>query len=68
MNSQLRSLFVAVIDNEVICFDTNLVAFSKAFVKYEPQSPNYDKFHRLFKKPRFALTLSDKTYYFQKLV
>lgn len=70
MNNQLRSLYVAILDNEVVCVDTNLQAFHKEFSKIEPDFYHYRTLSRKFTPSvdRFQLILSGKAYYFQKLV
>lgn len=69
MNERVSKLYVAIVNNEVVCFETNLKRFAMLMVKIEPSSRNYDWFFRSFKKDaKFQLTVNDKVYYFQQLV
>jgi hypothetical protein len=70
MNNQLRCFYVAILDNEVVCFDTTVAVFRKEFVKIEPKIFNYRTLLRKFDTPsaKFTLTLSGKEYHFQKLI
>jgi hypothetical protein len=68
MNERIGALYVAVIDNEVICFETNLKLFVTLFTASVPKARNYDWFYRAFKKEkRFSQIIDSKEYYFQKL-
>lgn len=68
MNERIGALYVAVIDNEVVCFETNLKLFVLLFTQSVPEARNYDWFYRAFKKEkRFPQTIAGKEYYFQKL-
>lgn len=69
MNQFLKSLYVAINDNEVVCFETNLKQFSEQFLKVEPMSRNYYWFFRKFEKNvRFCYTFNNREYWFQKLI
>lgn len=70
MNKNLYTFYVAIIDNEVVCFETNLKAFSIQFAKTVSDERNYDWFHRKFKAGvKFSYTFKgDKVYFFQKVV
>lgn len=69
MIRDLRAFYVCILDNEVICFDTNVAKFHVKFHKIEPKSAGYDSFYKYFKnKGSFQITLNNKTYHFQKLV
>lgn len=69
MNERIGALYVAVIDNEVVCFETNLKLFAALFSQSVPEARNYDWFYRAFKKEiRFSQVINNKEYYFQKLV
>lgn len=69
MIRDLKAFYVAIIDNEVVCFETNLSLFVERFNKMQPTSRNYDWFYRQFKtKTRFNTELSCKSYFFQKVV
>lgn len=69
MNHQLRSLFVVILNNEIICVETNLSAFHRAFDKIESGFKTYKQLIHKFKTERyFPLEIKDKIYYFQKVV
>lgn len=69
VNNNLKALYVAIVENEIVCFDTNLADFHAQFLKMEPTTRIYQWFYREFKKmPHFKLEISGKTYYFQKVV
>jgi len=69
MNKDIKALYVAIENNEVVCFDTNLSKFHLHFSNMEPQCPSYIIFHRAFKKGyKFTKTLSGKGYHFQKVL
>jgi len=69
MNKHLTAVFTAIIDNEIVIHETNLLAFHKIVKKKEDAAHNYQWFYRHFlASDRFQLTLSGKTYHFQKLV
>lgn len=69
MNHQLRSLFVAILNNEIVCVETNLSAFQREFEKREPGFRTYKQLLHKFKSERhFATEIKEKTYYFQKVV
>lgn len=69
MNKHLVAVFTAIINNEIVCHETNLLAFHGAFKKIEKIIPAYQVFYRRFlKTDRFTLTLSGKEYHFQKLI
>lgn len=69
VNNNLKALYVAIVENEIVCFDTNLADFHAQFFKMEPSARIYQWFYREFKKTAyFKLELSGKAYYFQKVV
>lgn len=69
MNPNLKALYVAIVDNEVVCFDTNLTKFYKQISNMESSVKPYQWLYREFSKNnRFSLTLSDKEYFFQKVL
>lgn len=69
MIRDLKAFYVAILDNEVVCFDTNLAKFHAKFIKIEPQCAGYNSFYSYFKgKSRFDITMSGKQYFFQKVV
>lgn len=68
MTRDLKSLYVAIVDNEVICFETNLKRFVEMFTGLEPKSRNYAWFYRSFdKQTRFELLIDSKQYFMQKV-
>ena len=70
MIRDLKSLYVAIKDNRVILFETNLKKFWIAFNKVEPNCRNYDYFYREFKKSNMLQYLNKKEeiYFIQKLL
>lgn len=74
MNNRTNKIYVAIIDNKVICLDNTLTGFREKFLKIEKACPGYLTLFRRFKTVNkevvqsFDLTLSDKLYHFQKLV
>lgn len=68
MLRDLNTLYVAISDNELVCFETNLNGFVDRFSNIEPKSRNYAWFYRSFRKSnRFEQTIGEKVYYFQKV-
>lgn len=69
MNDRIGSLYLAIIDNKAVCFETNLKDFVYIFTIIEPAARNYDWFYRQFKKSNmFTALVSHKQYHFQRLV
>jgi len=69
MNINLKAFYVAIINNEVFCYETNLTKFVSVFIKKNPTARNYDWFYRQFKKSSyFHHNVDGKCYYFQKVV
>ena len=70
MIRDLKSLFVAIKDNEAILFETNLKYFIEAFKKIEPDCRNYDYYYREFKKSKMLqyINKNDEIYFLQKLL
>lgn len=69
MIRDLKAFYVAIVKNKVICYDTNLRLFQEKFSAIEKDSRNYDWFYREFKKSeQFSITITDKEYFFQKVV
>lgn len=70
MDRSIGAFYVAIFNNEVVIFDTNLKNFVEQLSKIEPEAKNYDWFFRRFKKfgPYFNYSIGDKEYYFQKLI
>lgn len=70
MIRDLKSLYVAIVDNKAILFETNLKLFIEQLEKVESETRNYDYYYRRFKKSKEqTLVNSDgKTYHLQKLL
>lgn len=69
MIRDLKAFYVAILDNEVVCFETNLKKFVPVFAKLESSARNYDWFYRRFKaSQRFTIDIGGKAYWFQKVV
>lgn len=68
MNKDVKYLYIAIKDNKVVCFDTNLKKFVEKFGQVE-EVRNYDYFYRKFKKENhFEYNArSGKVYSLQKL-
>lgn len=68
MNKDVKYLYIAIIDNKVVAFDTNLKMFVEKFMQVE-KIRNYDYFYRKFKKEDLFEynTESGKLYTIQKL-
>ncbi|WP_422105558.1 hypothetical protein [Winogradskyella sp.] len=65
MNNNITSLYSAVIDNRVVCIDTNLKDFHNAFEKICTDCRNYQWFYRQFQAADY---FEWNGYHFQKLV
>lgn len=52
MNKELKKAFVAVKDNKVVVFDTNLKDFIKKLNEIESSSRNYMYYYREFEKKK----------------
>lgn len=50
MNKELKKAFVAIKDNKVVVFDTNLKDFVTKLNTLEPESRNYMYYYREFGK------------------
>lgn len=69
MMRDLTKLYVAILDNKVICFETNLKDFQKELDKIIPKCRNYDFFYREFKKNKsFLYADNGKDIHMQQLV
>lgn len=69
MNKDVKYLYIAIKDNKVVCFDTNLKNFVEKFLLVEKEARNYDYFYRKFKREdSFEVDIIDgKKYFIQKL-
>ncbi len=70
MIRDLKSLYVAIVDNKVVVFETNLKLFVEELAKIEKEARNYDYYYRQFKLKNIVLLSNndDKKYYLQKLL
>ncbi len=69
MIRDLKSFYVAIKDNEVVAFETNLQKFVPLIEAKEKEARNYQWFYREFKKSTyFKLTLGGKDYFFQRVI
>lgn len=70
MIRDLKSLYVAIVDNEVVVFETNLKLFVEKLAEIEKEARNYDYYYRQFKRSDKLLLLNsdNKTYYLQKVL
>ncbi|AWX45500.1 hypothetical protein HME9304_02520 [Flagellimonas maritima] len=69
MIRDLKQLYTAIVDNEVVFFDTNLKLFVQKLNDAEPTSRNYQYYYRGFQKTNI-LTFENngKQYFLQKLL
>lgn len=65
----LKKLYTANVDNEVVIFATNLKSFAAALAKIEPNARNYAYYDREFKKANVLPFTGDsgKVYKLQKV-
>ncbi|MGH1387514.1 hypothetical protein [Kordia sp.] len=70
MIRDLKSLYVAIVDNEVVVFETNLKLFIEELGKIESEIRNYDYYYRQFKKSskQSLVNSNSKKYYLQKIL
>ena len=69
MIRDLKGFYVAILDNEVVCYGTNLLRFHSGFKELEPNIKSYSYFYREFKK-RKVIDFTNKkkqTYFLQEL-
>jgi hypothetical protein len=71
MIRDLKKLYVAVLDNKVILFDTNLKNFIASMKQIEPSVKSYSYYSKKFKNEN-TVGINDnknvKTYWLQQLV
>jgi len=69
MIRDLKAFYVAIKDNEVVKFGTNLTTFYEGFKQLEPDIRNYEWFYRQFKKEKyFKISIDSNEYYLQKVI
>ncbi len=70
MIRDLKSLYVLIIDNKVVIFETNLKSFVEKLNDFDSNTKNYDHYYREFKKNKIIefQNISGKKYYLQKLL
>lgn len=69
MIRDLTAFYVAIKDNEVVKFGTNLTAFHNGFKELEPGVKNYEWFYRQFKKEKyFKIVIGSSEYFIQKVI
>lgn len=70
MQERIKSLYVAIVDNEVVCFDTNLKDFHIQLQELAKGCRNYDYFYRAFRKfSKIEYTDNDgNSFYIQKIL
>jgi hypothetical protein len=69
MNSRIGSFYVAIQNNEVIAFETNLKEFIRLVNAAVPGTRNYDWFYRRFDSDsKFSISIGSEEYFFQKLI
>jgi hypothetical protein len=69
MNKDVKYLYIAIKDNKVVCFDTNLKNFVEKFLLIEKDARNYDYFYRKFRTGDYFeyKTETNNIYFIQKL-
>ncbi len=70
MIRDLKALYVAIKDREVVCFGTNLSGFLRKFQEIEPDMKDYQHYRREFKKANVIPYTNSKreTYILQKVL
>ena len=70
MIRDLRNLYIAIMDNKVVLFETNLVKFVCKMKKIESRTKSYSYYNKKFKAEKIILLTSEfgKVYFLQKLV
>lgn len=69
MIRDLKTFYVAICDNEVVCYETNLTKFVKCFKKMESEAKNYQFYNREFRANNTVTFVNKKrkVYFLQKL-
>lgn len=69
MNQNLSALYVAIKENEVVVFESNLKEFVALVNNKIEGSRNYQWFYREFtKSTHFSSVIGGEQYYFQKVL
>lgn len=69
MNQNITALYVAIKENEVVVFESNLKEFVTLVNNQIDGSRNYQWFYREFgKSARFSSVIGSEQYYFQKVI
>lgn len=70
MIRDLKTLYIAIYDNKVVFFETNLLKFINGLKLIEPNLKGYQYYNREFKKSKrlIFLTKTEKIYFLQKLL
>jgi hypothetical protein len=71
MNSDLRKLYVAIIDNKVVCFNTNLSAFIRDFNNQHRGLKSLSFYTKEFKSKDVIVFFDEdegKVYHLQKIL
>lgn len=69
MNQNISALYVAIKDNEVVVFESNLKEFVTLVNNQIEGSRNYQWFYREFgKRAHFPSVIGGDQYYFQKVI
>jgi hypothetical protein len=69
MIRDLKTFYVAIYNNEVVCFETNLSKFIESFKKMENGVKSYQYYNKEFKNNSFVTYANKerKVYFLQKL-
>lgn len=70
MIRDLKCFYVAIKNNEIVCYDTNLKLFLEKFGKMVPDLYSYSYYSKNFKKTKIipVNTKQKETYYLQKVI
>ena len=66
MNERISQVIVIILNNRLICVDTNTASIHRKFITIEPSFWKYDKLHRLLKTNDYlTFIIEDKTYHIE---
>ena len=70
MIRDLKCFYVAIKNNKVECYETNVKLFVERFRKIEPKIRSYSYYSRAFNNVELIYFVNDKreTYFLQKLI
>lgn len=70
MNKDVGSMYVAIVENRVVFWETNLTKFWELIKREEPKFKGYNAFYKDYQKTDVVkfVSASDKIYIFQKVL